>query len=687
MALKRLENHRNFNIWNSQLQSNFIEIIDWIYNMAGNKFILFCFTLLVTPVVVADTTNKSSYYAPLNYASVLKKGYAPKFSKNENGITTNRGRYLISDSPSISSANYLSIGATYNAATGYAAQSGKIPTVSTYGNYFSKLIQVVANSTDTSGYYRLDSHLHSNYSVDADELDGYKLKFRNNLGKASSTYGYVVFSYDAVSHYLKAEKRYSYNLNPISVTDSNGKPAGKTYYPTYTEDNSFAAKGAGYYVNYSKGEYKLVPSMASATKLYFYTPSDDYGIPNKMNPTNLAYSSNPAVPFSSRVSVDSIESGNTAFYNSINSTYKPQVATPGNDTKTKLSADQFLATIPTTLSVQGAKLRYSTALYSAFRDAALAGRLASAAPADGTPGQKLVPFVYFTNEHDDMGNYHPFMNVVTYTIPGSPQGLLDIPGPPFLGQGSATTPVTRYSNLGYSVVRVPMKDYGQVSKVTDNAMIPSSQSWNMNLVTDSHCGEVNSPILKCPAYDNYNYASISDIGVLIDGSIIFPALNNALMPSQWKGELSTYGCHVGQGGDGPHCHADGFKTGQSIVTLYNDSDYVNKPHPPLIGFGYDGVALFGVYRTDKDKAMLGYSESLDAFGGHDHDNLGYHYHAHTAILPDSYDLNDRGFVISAKNTPVNVLLKGAWAGNINSVPYFGYKSELATNKYLGGMGK
>lgn len=657
--------------------------------MTKNKFILFCFTFLAIPAYAIDiTTADKSYYAPLSYAGILKKSYSPKFSKSNNGITTNRGRFLISNSPTVKvSANYLSIGTKYNPTTGYSAQSGTIPSVSTYGNYFSKLIQLVANSTDTSGYYRLDSHLNPNYSIDADELDDYKLKFRNNLGKAATTYGYVVFSYDLVSNYLRAEKRYIYNLNPISIPDSHGKLPIETYYSTYTEDNNFATKGAGYYVNYSKGGYKLVPNITSATKLYFYTPSDDYGIPNKMNPTNFPYSSNPAVPFSSRVSVDSIESGNTAFYNNINNTYKPQVAAPGNDTKTKFYADQFLATIPTTLSVQGAKLRYSTALYSAFRDAALAGRLASAAPADGTPGQKLVPFVYFTNEKDDADNYHPFMNVVTYTIPGSPQGLLDIPGPPFLGQGGPTTPVTRYSNLGYSIVRIPMKDYGQVSKVTDNAMIPNSQSWRMNLVTDSHCGEPNSPISTCPAYDNYNYASVSDIGVLIDGSIIFPALNNALMPSQWKGELSTYGCHVGQGGDGPHCHADGFKTGQSIVTLYNDSDYVNKPHPPLIGFGYDGVALFGVYRTNVDQSMLGYNEALDAFGGHNHDNIGYHYHAHAAILPDSYNVNDRGFVIAAKNTPVNVLLKGAWAGNINSVPYFGFKSEFISNKYLGGIGR
>lgn len=85
--------------------------------------------------------------------------------------------------------------------------------------------------------------------------------------------------------------------------------------------------------------------------------------------------------------------------------------------------------------------------------------------------------------------------------------------------------------------------------------------------------------------------------------------------------------------------------------------------------------------------MLGYNEPLDDFGGHNHDGIGYHYHAHTAVLPDSYNVNDHGLIIAAKNTPVNILLKGAWAGNINTVPYFGFKPEFQTNKYLGGIGK
>ncbi|MBV5301851.1 MAG: hypothetical protein J0649_08740, partial [Methylococcales bacterium] len=100
---------------------------------------------------------------------------------------------------------------------------------------------------------------------DADEADGYKLKFRNNFGKTASTYGYVVFSYDSSTNLLRAEKRYIYHLNPKSTTDARGKPV-VTYLATYTEDMNFANK---YYVSYSNGVYKLVPQPSLATKLYF----------------------------------------------------------------------------------------------------------------------------------------------------------------------------------------------------------------------------------------------------------------------------------------------------------------------------------------------------------------------------------------------------------------------------------
>jgi hypothetical protein len=635
-----------------------------------------------TPTPTPTPSGQSGqYYGPASYASILSNAYAPQLTLSA-GITTNRGRYLISDAATATSAsNYLSIGADYSATAGYTVTASSIASPATYKSYFSALIQAVANSTDSSGYYRLDSHLNPNESIDVDLNDSSKLKFRNNRGKTSPTYGYVVFSYDPVGNYLRAMKRYTYTLASSTETNTNGQVS--TFYSgTYTEDLSFSA--TGYYVSASQGGYRLVSTSGAATKLYLFTSADNYGIPTSFNPAGTAYGTNPPAAFPAIVTPANVEA---TFSSKINATYKSQVAAAGSNAQTKASADGYLASIPAKLASQGASLRYSTDLYTAFRDAALAGKLASDGITDGVPGQNLVPFVYFTNEQDAQGLNHPFMNLVTYSNPGSPPGLLDIPGPPYKGAGSPTAPVTRYSSLGDVVIRIPMKDYGQVANVTDNAMLPSSQFWRVNLVTGSGCGQSGSPLATCPAYDNYNYASTADMGVLIDGSVIFPVLNNMLTPSQWKGELSVYGGHVGQGGGGPHFHADGFKSGQSIVTLYNDSDYVGKTHPPLIGFGYDGIALFGVYRVGTDTSMNGYSTALDTFGGHNHDGVGYHYHAHTATMPTSYEFKEKGVTISASQNPVNVLLKGAWAGNINKVPYFGYNADFRANQYLGGTTK
>jgi hypothetical protein len=97
------------------------------------------------------------------------------------------------------------------------------------------------------------------------------------------------------------------------------------------------------------------------------------------------------------------------------------------------------------------------------------------------------------------------------------------------------------------------------------------------------------------------------------------------------------------------------------LALYSDSDYVNKTHPPLIGFGYDGIALFGRYRSS-DTSMLGYTTTLDNFGAHNHDGMGYHYHAHTV---PNYPIAN-----STKTYTLQVLMKGAYIGKINSVPCF-----------------
>ena len=606
-----------------------------------------------TTVTVQDTTTVTeattlSYATPANFETLLTKVYTPSTSLVASSTVANRSRYMISDAATAgNSSKYLSIGTIYSDSTtaGYTAIPGVVTSSSTYDNYLTKIVQLVATS---DGFYRLDSHLHPNNSIDV-EASTSNLKFRNNFGKTAATAnGYVTFSYDASTHLLEAKNRYIYTY--ASST------ASTPYEATYAIDNSFT--GAGKYVNLTSNTYAL---STTGTPLYFYESPLNFGIPVFMNPQAVVMVTNASAPFQSKITYSSTEAVGR-IYNNVKSTYRAQVASIGSDTSTKSAADSQLTSIKAALEANGEKLRYAPALYSAFRDAALATKLVSDAISDGVPGQNLVPYVYFTNEQDSAGKYHPFMVVVNYGNPASPNGLKDIPRPPGAGTGSyASSKVTRYTNLENYVSMIPMKDYGQVSAVTENTYTRTLWSDVTNTTKPQ---------------DVYTYADTADNGILIDGSVMFPNFNNRLLPSALDGELSASGCHVGQGGGGPHCHADGYQSGAALG-LYNDSDYASATHPPLIGFGYDGLALFGIYRSS-DASMKGYTTALDAFGGHNHDDMGYHYHAHTVT-----DYQPYGESTSLKST-LHVLMKGAYIGKTNLIPCFRGGGNFTNNKYLGG---
>ena len=606
-----------------------------------------------TTVTVQDTTTVTeattlSYATPANFETLLTKVYTPSTSLVASSTVANRSRYMISDAATAgNSSKYLSIGTIYSDSTtaGYTAIPGVVTSSSTYDNYLTKIVQLVATS---DGFYRLDSHLHPNNSIDV-EASTSNLKFRNNFGKTAATAnGYVTFSYDASTHLLEAKNRYIYTY--ASST------ASTPYEATYAIDNSFT--GAGKYVNLTSNTYAL---STTGTPLYFYESPLNFGIPVFMNPQAVVMVTNASAPFQSKITYSSTEAVGR-IYNNVKSSYRAQVASIGSNTATKSAADSQLTSIKAALEANGEKLRYAPALYSAFRDAALATKLVSDAISDGVPGQNLVPYVYFTNEQDSAGKYHPFMVVVNYGNPASPNGLKDIPRPPGAGTGSyASSKVTRYTNLENYVSMIPMKDYGQVSAVTENTYTRTLWSDVTNTTKPQ---------------DVYTYADTADNGILIDGSVMFPNFNNRLLPSALDGELSASGCHVGQGGGGPHCHADGYQSGAALG-LYNDSDYASATHPPLIGFGYDGLALFGIYRSS-DASMKGYTTALDAFGGHNHDDMGYHYHAHTVT-----DYQPYGESTSLKST-LHVLMKGAYIGKTNLIPCFRGGGNFTNNKYLGG---
>ena len=600
------------------------------------------------------SSESAKYSVPATYTSLLQQSYNASNLVSVSSFVTN-SIYMISDALSAStSANYLSIGSTYSATTGYSVESGSISAASTYDTYFTKLVEVVS---DSYGYFRIDSHKHPNNALDFDASDSNRLKFRNNFGKAASLYGYVTFAYDSSTKLLQAKKRYKYSYTTTSNTNGTTSSA-----VSYTEDTAFTA--ANYYVNVANGIYSLQINSSSATPLYLYNSPLELGIPEFMNPNKVSFVTNGPAPFISKTTVAATEGTSGSIYKQVNATYRSQVLTPGADATTKINADAMLASIKSTVEASGEKLRYATAVYTAYRDATLASKLVSDSISDGTPGQNLVPYVYFTNEKDaTTGKYHPFMIVVTYGNQASPNGLKNVPHPPGDGSGEyPTSKVTRFSNLENYMTAISMKDYGQVSVVTEN-------TFTRNLWIDMPTTAATANV--------YTYADSSDNGLLIDGAVIFPTYNNTLVPSHLAGELSASGCHVGQGGGGPHCHSDGYQSGFSLG-VYNDKDYISKTHPPLIGFGYDGIALFAKYR-DSDTAMLGYSTALDAFGGHNHDDIGYHYHAHVVT-------NHKPELLSSTTT-MYVLMKGAYIGKTNTIPYFRQNTSFNNNKYLGGTVK
>ena len=170
--------------------------------------------------------------------------------------------------------------------------------------------------------------------------------------------------------------------------------------------------------------------------------------------------------------------------------------------------------------------------------------------------------------------------------------------------------------------------------------------------------------------------------MLVDGTSAYPVLNNVLITSQEETSLNQHGCHVGQG-MGYHCHSDGFSAMNNNMSVYNVSDYTGRTHPPLIGFGFDGIALYGRYMSAYN-SMVGYTASatlpvenpslpdanaLDGYGGHTHliDGVSvYHYHSR----PYAAVTFKIGSISGGVSYFVHSLLTGAWRGKINDIPDF-----------------
>jgi len=561
-----------------------------------------------------QTSDFAPYYTPLTFASILEQSYQTPALKAASAVTP-LVRYLISASDS-----YLTMGIPSTTAPTSLSMTG-LP--STLGSLLTQLFEAISEPLVPGGF-RLDSELHSLYSVDV-ASDGASLVAHNAWGSAAqpSARGYLVFTYDGGTKLLRARGRYAYDPSKYSRTLVS----------------NFAQKD--WFVKIGSGSASLVASASEATAVTFLVSPIDVGIPANFNPRTIPYVSNQRVSLTARMlqtTVSDMIGPRSKTTQDMAQAYLPQLAQPGDDAGTQAAASAMLDQV-----LKTSKLRYPKEVYLAFRQGLLRATLASDNIANGALGMLVAPYAFFTNAADASGTYHPFLCVATYSITQSPNRLVDVRRPP--GDGSKDYPsgmVTRDATLQLDLIKIPLKDYGLVTKVTDNKMMKSLKSDGRASVADSV----------------YNLASISGVGIAIDGSEIYPVLNNTLATTQQNAEITSVGNHVGQG-MGLHYHADGHIALNNDLQLYNINDYPGHNHPPLIGFGYDGIALYGVY--EEAYPMEGNNVPLDAFGGHTHGNFGYHYHSHQVQVPA--ENGQSGYVL-------DVLMKGAWKGKINEVPEF-----------------
>ena len=575
------------------------------------------------------TTTSSTVNTPDNFETILNQSVTLDNITSKSGSVSGLDRILIKYDSS-----YLSLDNS-----SYAI--GLDSSISTYNDVFLKSFQAIEQSSDSC--FRLDSEKHSNYSIDYNSST-MRLQMRDTFGYSrDSDSAYLCFTFSGTN--MTATKRFSFN-----TTNDN-----------YTEDTTFSSK----YVYYDTTNSYFILSSSSSS----ITPYDsgiDFAIPTSFNPTGATMVSNSRVPWTTS---GTDKFSDHSFYGEkvwkdTYTTYKDQVLTVGDDKCTSVSAANMLTQIKSDLESGGDSLRYDTSVYIAFRNTLLKTKLTGETIVGGTVGLNTAPYVFFTNETDDSGVRHPFMVIASYSISDRPNRLLDVKVPPGDGTTSsyATQKVTRDATLGTFLYKIPLKDYGEVSSVTENTMGDTLAQDNATPST---------------TYNNYTWTSISTLGIAIDGVQIYPVFNNVLMPAAEKAEITNTGIHVGRG-MGLHWHADGHGATGNGLNLYNISDYEGNNHPPLIGFGLDGIALYGKYESSFS-SMDGYSTTIDSFGGHEHGNYNYHYHAHE--IPSSE-------IGSSYTYTIHALMKGAWKGAINNIPEFWNgtvpaASYAQTTKYVG----
>ena len=615
------------------------------------------------------------FYGPKTFADILKSNFPSKNKPEPISSIQNLEHVIFFDQ---SMSNYISIGDN-NSLKIESAQAtisnGSIKLGNgTYSDVMRGIFQILDRNTSVlsteqlAGEYVIHPELMSYYALDADAATG---------ASSAST----ILVRDKSSYYLSSKNIKSHLVFKFSGTSAAVKIQAMSRYDyNSTVENYPYEKNASWsesqYLKMDSNGVTLVSNSSDATSFIMADANDliqiSFTDKSDFNPNSTPWQTNSFADWPEKPApwayLDSQLKSNT-FYDAVDEYYDAQL---GDSESSHIAADSALQKIVSTLSRKNESLRYSKNAYLTFRKSLLSNRFGAMDMYNSVMGEKTVENVYFTNAADDNGSFHPFMVIATHNAHSGPQHLINVPRPPGDGQsagGYENQKITRNAVIEAKLVKIPLKDYGLISKVADNDLSPYG-----SLAIDANVPEAE--------WNVDNHTSLASLGIAADGVVIYPVTNNTLVYSITAGEVTTTGSHVGRG-MGFHYHADGHSLTGNGINLYNLDDYNGSSHPPLIGFIFDGVALYGKHESGYSNHE-GYSNNLDEYGGHSHGDYSYHYHAFQK------DTTSKGKNSSVDYT-AHILFRAAFKGDINQVPgLFDLNSSQFKNndlkRYVGAKG-
>ena len=219
-----------------------------------------------------------------------------------------------------------------------------------------------------------------------------------------------------------------------------------------------------------------------------------------------------------------------------------------------------------------------------------------------------------------------FLIVHTDLSAGYPNWISDIPNPPGGGEDHDRTDQTETGIFCQTGAESMYEEYGVYKFPLTTTQLPGDDyTNNLNLNAFPNGCHRNNPgshmCERAGSGHDYGHPVRGPIGITITGQEIFPLYNNVGYLAPEKCEIDTCNQHIGAGGGQTHIHGDPF----GAWCMYDVDNYTSAAHhPPQIGWIFDGHGTFGRYI---DTSSLGFNVPLDGCGGHDHDDIGYHYHA------------------------------------------------------------